>query len=91
MHSSRHSQTVEHGLKRGQGGVGLLWRRNIKGVVPQRQLCHDRFCAVRLQRESGQVVYIISVYMPSSTSRKDNYEEVIDALSGYVDLIKWLP
>ena len=72
------------GLKRGQGGVALFWRRGIKGISPITSIQHDRICGIRLNSPSHGLMVILSVYLPDSSSR-DNFDMCLEQLFSIVD------
>ena len=79
-HSSNRSPADMYGCGRGQGGVGILWNKNLGGVTPIRDFDHDRFCKICLQNPQGATVNIFSVYLPSPGS-DDDLGTTLDKLS----------
>ena len=67
-----------------KGGVAVLWKKAIAGVTPIDGLEHERVCGVRLQSSSGQVINILSVYMPAKGCEGD-LEECLDELGGILE------
>ena len=82
--SSKFADASDYGCKRGQGGVALFWRKSLGGVTPITTLKHDRFCGVRLQCDTGRIINIISVYMPSPGAT-EKLNETIDELAEAID------
>ena len=81
--SSRYSSEVVYGLKRGQGGVAILWNKKLKGIAAMETISHDRICAVRLEDQNGSVFMFISVYMPANGS-KESLAVILDELAGII-------
>ena len=81
--SSKHADSSKYGFSRGQGGVALFWRRDIKGVTPVTSLTNDRICGVRFQPLSGRTINIYSIYLPSPGS-SDSYESTLDDIAGLI-------
>ena len=82
--SSRVATDESYGLRRGQGGVAVLWKRTLGGVSEIKDVIHDRFCGIRLQTEKGAIVNIISTYLPSQSSTED-YDACVDDLSEFIE------
>ena len=79
-HSSNRAPAELYGCERGQGGVGIIWDKNLSGVTPIKDIDNDRFCAIRIQLQNGTVVNIFSVYLPPPGS-KDDLSTTLDELS----------
>ena len=75
--ASKHSSAEQYGVRRGQGGVALFWRKTLGGVSPISEITHDRMCGIRLQTETKRIVNIFSIYLPSQGSI-DDFGTVID-------------
>ena len=82
--SSRVSSEESFGLRRGQGGVAIFWRKTLRGVSAIKTLSHDRICGIRMECEGGTVLVFLSVYMPASGSR-DNLAVTLDELEAIID------
>ena len=82
--ASRHSSAEEYGQRRGQGGVAILWRNTIPGVVPLTELTHDRLCGINLHTKEGRSINIYSVYLPASCS-SDDFDIVLDDVADIID------
>ena len=82
--ASNFSTEESYGTRRGQGGVAVLWKRHLGGVSEIKDICHDRFCGIRLQTDKGVVINIISTYLPCRGSPED-YGSCIDDLSEFLD------
>ena len=85
--SSRNASAEEYGITRGQGGVGIFWRKSLFGTSPVTDIVHDRFCAIRLETRDGCIIYFFAVYLPD-TSSKDAFNEILDELSSAIDSIE---
>ena len=81
--SSRYSSSDYYGLRRGQGGVAIIWHKGLKGISEVKSIVYDRVCAVRLQTECGAVFFIYSVYLPS----RGNPEDYASALDDTIEII----
>ena len=82
--ASRYSGSDTYGQGRGQGGVAILWKRHLRGIVPLNDITHDRFCGVRLQTNDGRSVNIFSLYLPSMGSGED-LQNTLDEFSGVLE------
>ena len=82
--ASRHSSDENYGIKRGQGGVAIFWRKSLKGVSIIETLKHDRFCGVRMESQDGSVFVFISVYLPASGS-KESLTITLDELASFIE------
>ena len=82
--SSEQSNAEAYGSHRGQGGVAIIWSQALTRVTPIDDIVHDRVCGVRFQSDSGQVVNILSVYMPSRGCEGD-LSLSLDELGGIID------
>ena len=69
--ASRHSGSEFYGVRRGQGGVALFWKKELAGVSPISEITHDRICGLRLQTKSNRIINIFSVYFPTQGSADD--------------------
>ena len=69
--SSIRSPAESYGSGRGQGGVGIFWKKHLGGVTVVKDVSHDRFCAIRLQNQQGTIFNIFSVYLSSAGSDDD--------------------
>ena len=84
--SSASSTEETYGLRRGQGGVALLWKKDLTGVSRIDTIRHDRVCGIRVQNNDGTALAILSVYMPARGSR-DNLAVSLEELEGIVESI----
>ena len=82
--SSRLSSEETYGIRRGQGGVAIFWRKDLKGVSTIETIRHDRICGIRLECAEGSVLVVLSVYMPAGGS-SDNIEVALDELGAIID------
>ena len=79
--ASKHASEDRYGRKRGQGGVAIYWRKQLRGVSPIDNLVHDRVCGIRMENGDGSVLIFLSIYMPASSS-DENLQVTIDELAG---------
>ena len=82
--SSRFSGADSYGTGRGQGGVAVIWRKDVGGVVPINDILHDRFCGIRLQTTSGVKLNIFSIYLPAAGCGED-IGCTLDELAGILE------
>ena len=78
--ASKAASAENYGVKRGQGGVALVWKKHLGGASEITNVIHDRICGIRLQSDSGGVVNIFSVYLPAMGCG-DDYAACIDDLA----------
>ena len=78
--ASKFSDPECYGIRRGQGGVALLWRKDLAGVSEFTSIIHDRICGIRLQTERGGIINIFSAYLPAVGCGED-YESCLDDLA----------
>ena len=82
--SSLHSNSDNYGMRRGQGGIAILWNDNIRGVTPLKEIIHDRICCVKFQNSAGCTFNIFCVYLPAQGSC-DDLQQVLDELAAIVE------
>ena len=82
--ASRRSSEENFGLRRGQGGVAIFWRKNLRGITVIETIKHDRICGIRMEGMDNTIFIFLSVYMPASGSR-DNFTVTIDELEAIID------
>ena len=82
--SSKFSSADEYGSKRGQGGVAVIWKKNLSGVSEITDITYDRACGIRLQTKKGGVLNIISIYLPAAGS-PEPFGASLDELSEILD------
>ena len=75
----------EMGKRRGIGGCGLLWNKDL-GFKVKRHLKEgsDRICMIELSLNSGSL-FIICVYMPHQTCQIASYEEELNILRNILE------
>ena len=69
--ASKLAQAENYGTKRGQGGVAILWRKELHGVTEISDIVHDRICGIKIVTVDGGVINILAVYMPADGSDED--------------------
>ena len=77
--SSKFASAENYGTKRGQGGVSILWNKNLGGVSQISDTIHDRVCGIRIQTLNDSVINVLSVYLPSQGS-PESFEACLDDL-----------
>ena len=83
---SRMSSEESYGLRRGQGGVAIFWKKSMVGVSVIKTINHDRICGIRVEC-NGSVIILLSVYMPASGSR-DSLTVTLDELEAALDSLE---
>lgn len=63
--------------KRGQGGVGLLWRKELK---VRKLFATDRIIAIKTKLGPSRWTMICSVYLPSTNRSITEFKDALDAL-----------
>ena len=82
--ASRFSGSEHYGSSRGQGGVAVIWGKNLSGVTPLTQIHHDRICGIKMQTKDGAILNFLCVYLPAKGSN-ENYGEVLDELGAVIE------
>ena len=85
--ASKHSDADNYGSIRGQGGVAILWKKELSCITPLNWITHDRICGVRLENTKGTIFCILCVYLPAVGSDED-YDQIIDELSAILNNIE---
>ena len=68
------------------GSVALLWKRTIDDfVTPLENIESDRIVGIRCDFDNCDPLFILSVYLPSSNSTIDEFEEYLDFLWALYD------
>ena len=82
--ASRHAPGDSYGYYKGQGGVAIFWKCNLRSVTLLFQILHDKICAVRLQTENHSIINIFCVYLPARGCA-DNLEITLDELGAILE------
>ena len=82
--ASRHSGDEAYWVRRWQGGVAILWNKNIISITPMHDYVHDRFCAVRIQNDNSAVFNIFCVYLPARGC-SDDLTTTLDELCAVIE------
>ena len=82
--SSNFSSSECYGYSKGQGGVAILWDKNLKSVTPLVQIKHDRVCGIRIQNEASAVINIFCIYLPARGCDED-IATTLDELGAILD------
>ena len=65
----------------GKGGVAFLWRHNLdKYITILDEIGNDRIIALKLQLSKENILFIIAVYLPTSTESSTTFKLILDAL-----------
>ena len=77
--------TENSGLKKGCGGVGLIWRKKINST-PIPSISSDRICGIRIKspRSGADYITVIAVYLPCSDTGREGYSEYLVELEQVV-------
>ena len=68
------------------GGIALLWKRTIDDfVTPLENIESDRVVGIHCDFDNFDPLFILSVYLPSSTSTIDEFKEYLDFLWALYD------
>ena len=81
--SSKFATAENYGIKRGQGGVALLWSKDLGGVSQINDIIHDRMCGIRIQTRNNLIINVISIYLPAQGC-PESFPAVLDDLSEFV-------
>ena len=82
--SSQYANDETYGVRRGQGGIAILWNNKAVSITPIHEYVHDRLCAVKLQNSSGAIFNIFCVYFPARGCC-DDLATTIDELSAIIE------
>ena len=82
--ASDAASDAHYGSGRGQGGIALFWRKELKSVSVIPNTLFDRACGIRFQNGAGGVCYIWCVYMPAMCADED-LGASLDVLSEIVE------
>ena len=85
--ASNESNADAFGQRRGQGGVSIIWKREMVGISPMLDCVHDRVCSIRIQNKKGAVFCIFCVYLPAKGCGGD-LRTCLDELSGLIENIE---
>ena len=71
-------------LRRGCGGVAILWKKNLNAVPSQ--LESDGVCSIQVPLKNSPPLFSFGVYMPSSDQPQETYSYYLEALSRDISL-----
>ena len=72
--------------QRAHGGVALLWRYSIDDfVTPMENIDSDRIVDIKYELNGIKPLFILSVYLPSSSHTTEEYRECLDLLWSLCD------
>ena len=70
---------------RGNGGVAILWRRCLDGVVKRlHEFSNERMVAIQVST-SHQPTCLFSVYLPSRSGCTDSFKDYLDYIDAVID------
>ena len=73
--------------RRAHGGVALLWRYSVDDfVTPIENIDSDRIVVINHELNGRKPLFILSVYLPSSSHTTEEYRECFDLFGRYVIL-----
>ena len=58
--ASKYASDDLYGIRRGQGCVAILCKKDMGGISDHRDIIHDRICGLRLQTGKGLVINLLS-------------------------------
>ena len=61
-----------------------FWRKNLAGVSIVSDIIMDRACAIRMQTPSNDILYFVSVYLPSQ-GNPESLETILDEISEVIE------
>ena len=69
--ASRFATAENYGCIRGQGGVAILWKKNLVCITEVKNVVHDRICVVRFQAAGGGGLYTYTrcIFQPKGVGK----------------------
>ncbi len=84
-HQSGDLNSVTYSSVRGHCGVGIFWNSCFSNVVKQLDhMVHDCIYGIKISKQNGPNLYVLSVYLPHESCRIDKCDDVIMDLEKYV-------
>jgi endonuclease/exonuclease/phosphatase family metal-dependent hydrolase len=71
----------EDGLRVRQGGVSILWSKNISGLVKPLDIGSNNIQGVEITNRDGSSIVVLNVYLPSANHGIDLFADAISMLS----------
>ena len=75
------SLNVFDSSRRGKGGLGILWRKDLSSLVSKLYLDDDRLTGICVHLQNNAKLFIINVYMPSTDYPIELYREYVQKVS----------
>ena len=66
------------------GGCAILYRSSFSPCITPLNSTSNRFCALKIQDNSGTSILLVNVYMPSQSSLSD-YLDTLGVLEGFIE------
>ena len=66
------------------GGCAILYRSSFSPCITPLNSTSNRFCALKIQDNSGTSILLVNVYMPSQSSPSD-YLDTLGVLEGFIE------
>ena len=69
------------------GGCAILFRKSLLGSVTMLSTNAKRFCAIRLSDQSGHIILLVCVYLPTDYGTPSSHDEfllVLGELEGFI-------
>jgi exonuclease III len=78
--SSVHNESSNSNIR--QGGLAILWRKNIGYAISELQLGlnTDRIMGIKIQSNGQEPIFLFNVYLPSTNASLSEYQHIIDLL-----------
>ena len=69
----------------GHCGVGIMWNKALNTVItPIEAYKHDRICVIKVTFKNGEVIHVVSVYLPHRSCNISSFEDVIIDLENLI-------
>lgn len=75
------SLNIYDSIRRGKGGVAILWKKSINSIVSKMYIDDDRISGLCITLSSGARIFLINVYMPSSDYPIEVYRSYVQKVS----------
>lgn len=79
-YSNTDARSETSTLKRGLGGVGIIWKKSITHLVQVLPVTDGRMCGIRIKTGPSNFLVVISVYLPSAESHSQDFTTCLQSL-----------
>ena len=79
VYANTSSYVNEHGRRVRQGGVAILWKKNM-GYMISKIGISERIIGINIRHPSKKTLYIFCVYGPSANHSRDEFSEFVASL-----------